>query len=288
MVDILFLAKGRKEFTEASLKALILHTDLGFDPDKDHSLSIYTDGDTGPGNGAGVCFDYALMTNAPIVRVDHMPGHGGPVACLNAFLDRTNATEPGIAGSFHRKTPSEFIAKIDNDLILCPGWLEACLNVMYRHPEVDLLGLEPWAPDSTLFPASCLPRKTEQMRPTSLHDCMDVEEWNGTRWQSKERGIRIVSHVGGIGLFRRSAFERFGKPTPNSTDGRYGFTEWQWQNPEMVKAFLDPPLPVFLLDHLPFQPWIGHSMRYEQMGVQRRQWGFYAEGHRALWDWWKP
>ena len=261
MVDILFLAKGRKEFTEASWKVLLENTLIP------HFLYVFVDGDA-------TAFDWfdSEAFDSPPWQV--FGGNlGGPVACLNAFLE---------------KTSGEFIAKIDNDTIVPPGWLEACLDVMKRHPEVDLLGLEPWAPDSTLFPASCLPRKTEQMRPTSLHDCMDVEEWNGTRWQSKERGIRIVSHVGGIGLFRRSAFERFGKPTPNSTDGRYGFTEWQWQNPEMVKAFLDPPLPVFLLDHLPFQPWIGHSMRYEQMGVQRRQWGFYAEGHRALWDWWKP
>lgn len=272
MVDILFLAKGRKEFTEASLKALILHTDLGFDPDKDHSLSIYTDGDTGPGNGAGVCFDYALMTNAPIVRVDHMPGHGGPVACLNAFLDRTNATEPGIAGSFHRKTPSEFIAKIDNDLILCPGWLEACLNVMYRHPEVDLLGLEPWAPDPKLWP--------EWVEPCGF-------EADGNVHYGRLLKPRQVSHVGGIGLFRRSAFERFGRPIPNSRDGRYGFTEWMWDNPSMVKAFLDPPLPVFLLDHLPFQPWVELDDKYETTGVQRRQWGFYDPiKHRALWDWW--
>jgi len=55
----------------------------------------------------------------------------------------------------------------------------------------------------------------------------------------------------------------------------------------MVKAFIDPPLPVFLLDHLPFEPWRSLSRKYEQEGIQRNVgWEYDAVKHRALWDWW--
>jgi hypothetical protein len=239
MVDILFLAKGRKEFTEASWEAL-MNSDLrGWPHDR---VWVYTDGD---------------------LEINHWPDafslecarYGGPVACTNAHIVATRG---------------QFIAKIDNDLILCPGWLEACLDVMGRHTEVDLLGLEPWAPDEKLWPCWVEP--------------MAAAIQDDNRAPARPRR---VSHVGGIGLFRRSAFERFGLPIPNSKDDRYGFTEWQWNNPSMVKAFLDPPLPVFLLDHLPFQPWMELGDKYETTGVQRRQWGFYDPiKHKALWDWW--
>jgi hypothetical protein len=244
MVDILFLAKGRKEFTEASWKAL-----LGNTLDPPHNIHVFTEGDYG-----AICKFAVKGALWSVILTDC----GGPVACLNAYL---------------RHPPAEFIAKIDNDTIVPPGWLEACLAVMTRHPEVDLLGLEPWAPDEKLWP--------EWVEPCGFE--ADGQVHYGRLLP------RQVSHIGGIGVFRRSAFERFGKPIPNSTDGRYGFTEWMWSHPSMIKAFLEPPLPVFLLDHLPFEPWLSLSREYERRGEQRRQWSHYHPiKHMALWNWWKP
>lgn len=235
MVDILFLAHKRPEFTRESLKALIENT-----PEDDgDEITVYTDG--GP--------------------IDEIPNYlpydpnryGGPVACLNQFLEYVESDGDGAA---------EFIVKIDNDCCVPPGWLPACLDLMRQFPSVDLLGIEGWTPDQNLFPPV-------------------------VNYGPRVRIVRPVSHIGGIGVFRRSAFERFGRPVPNSQDGRYGFTEWMWANPGMVKAFIDPPLPVFLLDHLPFEPWVSLGDKYESEGVQRHVgWKYDAVKHRALWDWW--
>lgn len=249
MTDVLFLSKGRPEFTKASWAALQKNT-------PDATLWILTDGD-----------ESQELTGCEIIEP-----FGGPVACINAFLDVTRGEWSTIPD---KTPPSEFIAKVDNDTIVPPGWLEACENIMLHNPEVDLLGIEPWTPDAALFP-----RWVEPLQMGTI----------GSRAEGSYTIVprpRIVSHIGGIGVFRRSAFERFGRPTPNTKDGRYGFTEWQWAAKEMVKAFIDPPLPVFLLDHLPFPPWIQLSKKYEGRGEQRRQWEFYDPiKHKALWDWW--
>ena len=54
---------------------------------------------------------------------------GSPAAVMNQVF-----REPGAP---------DIIAKIDNDVIVPPGWLDACWRVMVEHPELDLLGIEP-------------------------------------------------------------------------------------------------------------------------------------------------
>lgn len=264
MTDVLFLSKGRPEFTKASWAALQKNT-------PNARLWVFTDGD-----------ESQMLTGCEIIEP-----FGGPVACMNACLDTMK-----IAGSHSR-----FLAKIDNDTIVPPGWLEACLDVMNRHPEVDLLGIEPWTPDTSLFPHWVKPQsgvfpppftRLPQSRIAHGEDSQGRPLWRNPAAEGyREFQPRPVSHIGGIGVFRRSAFERFGRPTPNTKDGRYGGTEWMWANPSMVKAFIDPPLPVFLLDHLPFEPWCSLSRKYERAGVQRPATWFYDQyKHRALWEWW--
>lgn len=236
MTDVLFLAHGRPEFTKASWAALQKNT-------PNTNLWVFTDGD-----------ESQELTGCEVIEP-----FGGPVACMNAFLD--------ISLNSSRSPAGDLVAKIDNDVIVPPGWLQACEDIMRRHPEVDLLGIEPWTPDTALFPKFVHP----SFGPFTGYEA------------------RRVSHVGGIGVFRRSVFERFGRPTPNSQDGRYGFTEFQWAHKDMVKVFIDPPLPVFLLDHLPSPYWMWLSKKYEDAQVQRRQWGFYHPVlHSSLWDWWSP
>lgn len=256
MIDILFLAHKRPEFTRESARALLANTD--------HSLDR-----AGGGDWARVTTytDGAELHPYMIAALFHNTArHGGPVACMNAFLNSTSETTDGETLS-PEATP-EFICKLDNDTIVPPGWLPACLDVMRRYPNVDLLGIEPWTPDKKLFPRNPHP---------TIPGAENLWKFNP----------RPVSHIGGIGVFRRSALTRYGLPVPNSTDGRYGMTEWQWRWPKMTKAFIDPPLPVFLLDHLPFEPWVSFSRKYEAEGVQRNVGWMYDEvRHKALWDWW--
>lgn len=152
------------------------------------------------------------------------------------------------------------LAKIDSDTMVPPGWLDACVDTLRVFPRVDLLGIEAYG-DLVKYPSA------------------DI--YNHT--------IRITDHIGGIGVFRRRVFERFPDLSPNpSSSTFYGFTEWQWVHPEMVKAWLDPALPVFLLDHLPFEPWKTLTDEYIAKGWMRRQWGQYeTQIGGNPWDWWK-
>jgi glycosyltransferase involved in cell wall biosynthesis len=142
-------------------------------------------------------------------------------------------------------------AKIDSDTMVPPGWLNTCLKVMDRHTELDLLGIEAFNPINA----------------------------NGV-----ERDYTEARFIGGIGLMRTRAFQNSGLP---EAAGRYhGFTEWQERRPWIRKGWLNPSLPVFLLDRLPFEPWRSLSREYvEKFG--QRDWGPYDENSKELWSWWK-
>jgi len=147
-------------------------------------------------------------------------------------------------------------AKIDSDVLLPPHKLNECLAVMDHHPEVDLLGIECTNDNPEMV---CTTRKAEPAR-----------------------------HIGGIGIFRARVFQYHGLPV---ADGRMGFTQFQTARPEILKAWLDPCIPVALLDHLPMEPWRSLSEEYVAKKWQRRGWGegeaqYYGMKSAGLWDWW--
>ncbi len=248
MVDILFLSKNREEFTIASMEALWKNTNW----DLVNSAWFYHDGPldserwesllSGKEGFIPKPWPWALYSANYIFS-----SFGSPVAITNHFLDHS---------PYLPKGPADIFVKVDNDLILCPGWLEMGLKVMADWPNVDLLGIEPHT--------SVLP---------TLYQFPGLHAITATP----------TDHIGGIGFFRRRAFAGRTRPQPN---GRYGFTEWQWANPDIVKAWINPPMPVFLLDHLPREPWRTLSREYEAKGWQRRQWGEYEERSYKLWEWW--
>jgi hypothetical protein len=239
-IDLIFLAHGRPEFTSVSLLNLIKNTNWAM---VEH-FWIYTDGET------EALYYPDTSPKFPLNLYFIKECFGGPVAILNHALSISSA---------------DYIAKIDNDTIVPPRWLEQSCTVLNDF-RVDLLGIEAWAPDPTVFPPTLNPADT---------------------WGNASRCVRIVPNIGGIGLFRRRAFESRPLPTPNGASGRFGLSEWQWNNPQAIKAFIDPPLPVFLLDHLPFEPWRTLNAQYDASGVQRRVWREYPEHCRDLWQWWE-
>jgi hypothetical protein len=154
---------------------------------------------------------------------------------------------------------SPLLAKIDSDTMVPPGWLDACQNTLRMYPRVDLLGIEAYGDLAKTFNSSVY-----------------------------NHGVRPTKHIGGIGLFRRDVFEKFPdlEPNPNSPTF-YGFTEWQWRHNEIVKAWMDPALPVFLLDHLPLEPWKSLTDEYISCEWMRRTWRQYeVQPGGNLWDWW--
>jgi hypothetical protein len=266
--DIIFLAHGRPEFTRAALTAALRHSN----PAMVRRFHIYTDGDeaaTAALQSVRSALNLSVEWIPDSPSVARMPIEvesrriGGPVAIMTHYLDAT-------AGD-----PAEYFAKIDNDLIVCPGWLDACLDTLRRRPDVDLLGIEPWCPELAFLLAG-----------------MATSEVGAN-------GVHPYRHIGGIGVMRLKVFEGRRRPVPDERAVRvasapgaaptkisFGWTGWQWDHPEVAKAFLNPPLPVFLLDHLPIEPWRSLSRRYMAEGVQREPWGMYPNHFSNLWSWW--
>lgn len=194
-------------------------------------------------------------TNGQIVHVKwNFEGESSPVAAMNKFLD---------AQLISHGAP-EIFAKIDNDVIVPPGWVEAAVSVMDAHPELDILGLEPW---QSRTPAPWAKGK--------LVDTPD-KNWIGAP------GYVKVDCVGGVFLARRRAFAR-SRPIATGTYG--GWTNFQTEHPELVKGWITPSLKLFLLDRLTFEPWASLSRRYEAEGVQR-PWSKYGPEAAVLYNWW--
>ena len=223
-MDILFIASNRQEFTRASLTTLLRTLR------PEDRLVVYIDKDISNSEE----FIRPRLRPQDVVRITDF---GSPVAVMNNYISNTPDGSP-------------IFAKVDNDLIVCPYWLEATLEAMERYPEFELVGIEPFSTQP---------------------------QWGGNE-------IVGTDHIGGIGLMRRSAFINRPRPTAN---GRFGFTEWQYATPQVKCGWMTPPLPVFLLDHLPWSPWKELSVEYLQKQWQRRPWGDYGEAYWELWSWWK-
>ena len=154
-----------------------------------------------------------------------------------------------IMNDFLDRDPAALFAKIDNDVMLPSGWLDETAAVMQANPALDLLGIE------------------------AMYEVAPV---------SPDRAVIPAEFIGGIGLMRSRAFN-CDRPI---AAGRFGFTAWQSQHPQVNKGWLSPALPVCLLDRMPFAPWSVLSADYIARGWQR-PWGAYGEGQSALWEWWQ-
>lgn len=147
---------------------------------------------------------------------------------------------------------SALIAKIDSDSVPPPGWLRVSLDVMKRHPEIWALGIVP---------------RTNDVTPATE---------NVSRTYVAER------YVGGVGLFRRDAWKDL-KPEKAPY---WGWTTHQY-NSSWVKGWLKPYLPLFLLDQLPFEPFVGLRKKYFDRGWHRAR-GGYSEAQATYWTWRYP
>lgn len=142
---------------------------------------------------------------------------------------------------------SDWIAKIDSDTIVPPQWLETCIDLVTRYPELWALGIEPSTDFGPVPP-------------------------NGYRYAR-------TRYVGGIGLFRKSAWDGL-KP------GSHMFSGWPEHQTSMswVKGWIHPPIKAFLLNRLPFEPFKSISLKYIKRGWQRVC-SPYSETQAYRWDW---
>lgn len=150
--------------------------------------------------------------------------------------------------NFIRSARAPMLAKVDNDAMMPPAWLRQSLEVMDRHPELLLLS-------------------TEAMNPHS-DDSQAVRSYTSSEF------------VSGLGLYRLQAFAR-SVPTPM---GKYfGLEEWQMAQPNLVRGWINPGICVFLLDRLPFEPWLTYSKNYMASGWQRDCYRY--DPASTLWNW---
>jgi glycosyltransferase involved in cell wall biosynthesis len=236
-VDVLFVSWNRLAYTAASFAALAANTNwslverlwLADDGSEDGTrelLAKLVDGIEAP----------HAWVPAPF---------GGPVQAVNRYLP-------------NRSDCAEAFAKVDNDTVVCPGWLDELVGLLDRHPDIDLLGVRP-----DIGPPQTCPYKL--------------------------RGVRYAPFVDGNGLWRHRAFDGRPRPRPMRRDSRQGFTQWQQARPDVKKAWANPDLPVFQLDCLPLEPWRSLGEEYAARGWQRG-WpnAVYPEDASAYWDWWAP
>jgi hypothetical protein len=182
MIDLIYLTRNRLEFTRKSLETLLVNTKWTLI----RNMWIYDDGST---DGTLEFVEgVTLPVSGGVVRTEC----DSPVAIMNEFLTT--------------KSPAPMFAKIDNDTMVPPGWLETCIGLM---DGTDLLGIE------------------------SMH-----ETGPGHR-----RAIP-AQYIGGIGLMRTAAF-RHSIPEPQGRFGFTAWQDRSpdvrkaWISPSLPVCLLD-------------------------------------------------
>lgn len=119
MIDILYLAYNRLEFTRVTYEHLLANTDWKHV----RRLVVYDDGSE---DGTREYLDGALHAS-PVDAVLRHGGYGSPVKVMADYIGND---------------PAPVFAKIDNDIAVPPGWLPPMLDVLDRRPFLELLGME--------------------------------------------------------------------------------------------------------------------------------------------------
>lgn len=173
---------------------------------------------------------------------------------------RTNIGTPiSIAYQHAQDSGTRYVVKIDNDAMMAPDWLNTAVHLMERAPELEVLGLE----DPVL---------------------LSIDRLKPSHGPNIPRRCKCVPWVGGLYLARRSVYEDREPPVPTGDMIHCGWTDWLQRNGVRC-AWIEPPLPVFLLDRLPFEPWLSLSAEYEAKGWQRPWEKYEPKKHAYLWQW---
>lgn len=230
MTDIVYLAWNRLAFTQFSFEKLVQNTDWK----SVNRLFVYDDGSS-DGTTHWLSEQVVELNSAGKVRVDMFHTKlSSPVAIMNHYLENSD---------------EDRFAKIDNDIVVPPGWLAEMDRMMYLNPALDILGMQ-----------------ADHGPPTGGHD--------------SERHIEEARWIGGVGMIRRRIFDLC-RPSPR---GRFGWTEYQQNHEQLTKAWIKPDLKTFELDRLPLEPWMSLVAEYLDLGWQR-SWPRYPSDATAYWDW---
>lgn len=227
ITDILYLACNRLEFTQFTWQKLIENTDW----DLVHNFYVFDDGST---DGTREFLQEAVLEHDHKLTHLRFTEHGGPVGVMLEYLSGATC---------------DAFAKIDNDIVVPPNWLETMQEV--------------------LDPSECMLLGMEGGR-------------MGVPGENQKHDIEEASHIGGVGLMRRFAFQH---NPPMQPKGRFGFTEWQriYRPP---RGWIRPDILVSCLDMVPVRWCMDLSEYYVHEGWQR-EWGLMHSVYtRPYWDWW--
>lgn len=231
-VDVLYLAWNRREFTTATWSWMLAHTNWSL-VDK---LVVYDDGS----EDGTLEFLREAVEDAPVKAEFRISNFGSPPGVMNHYIATSEA---------------EWFAKIDNDIALPGGWLDALTYVVKRNgTRVELLGMEA--------------------------GMVELAGRDGKEWDGRYDWVGST-HIGGVGLMSVEAFKR--RP-PIPYRGRMGFTEWQSRyGPH--RGWIVPDIHCPQLDRVPREPWMSLSEQYVANGWQR-EWPKYSEAWMApYFDW---
>ncbi len=247
-VSLVFPAFNRLEFTKQSWAALMANTDWSLVEE----FHVYDDGST---DGTAEFLMNAVISEPPL----NVP----------VFFRRTSFRSPmGVTLDWIRRSKAPLLAKLDNDTVYPPGWLNVALDVMERNPKLEMLGLECMRTPGTFM--GIIDGHAKYHVPG--HGQFDYER---------------AQFVSGLGVYRRSAFAQSLPPD----EGYFGFEEWQRRRCKKA-GWIIPSLPVFLLDRLPMDPWKSLSESYVEKGWQRPWSGAgelrYKPEESDKWSWWRP
>lgn len=256
-IDVLYVAYNRLEYTRQSFASVLANTNW----DLVRRLVVHDDGST---DGT---LDYLMDATwqAPVAAEIATERVGGPVAVMNHYLARSDR--------------AELLAKVDNDFVMCPGWLDALAAVLHANPALDIVGTEP----GILLDVPAEGRPGMVLEPAKPGGPCESAGCGGTLHPYR---YRPCEHIGGKGLMRTRAFD--GRPmTPSGKNGYFGFTEWQVRHPEVREGWIDPDLHCFGLDQVPLEPWAELNNRYVKAGWGR-YWPKYSWDAEQYWAWWTP
>jgi hypothetical protein len=228
VLEILYLNWNRRDFAKRSFKALADNTNWL----KVSRLVVYDDGSE---DGADeIVYEMGMKVPVPAFEFRRVRFRSPPIT-MNDFLSQTDA---------------DLFVKIDSDICVPKGWLQAMMGVMENNPDLELLGMEAGRGE----------------RPGKTNNYSYVPS----------------SHIGGVGLMRVRSFHTR-RAIPGW--GYQGFTHWQTKlNP--TRGFIDPYILCPALDRIPVDPWASLSEHYHEKGWQRKilSWRYRPEA-TYLWDW---
>lgn len=228
--DILYVARGRREFTEITFGWLLENTNWNLI----NRLIVYDDGST---DGTREWLMDAIRS-CPQEHYFRRSHFGSPVGVMNDYVDKTDA---------------EWFCKVDNDILLPPGWMDAMTSVIDSE-DVELLGMEAGMSGPP------------------------ADDWDGTYTPNWD-----CTHIGGVGFIKVGAFKRYPRPVPK---GRFGWTESQHKF-RRKSAWISPDLRMACLDKICDEPFQSLTADYMLKGPGlQREWADYPKEMRDFyWGW---